>query len=133
MSELPQVKLLLPRDMGDREWGLELLVADAPGYIGKVMLMEAGKAGGLQKHQDKDETSYLYEGTAWVYTDQGDGTLTRFLWPEGTAIHIPPGAVHKVEAIDDCIIFEASSRHFNDRIKLEAFYGLPEGGLPTTR
>lgn len=132
MSDLPQVRVLLPKDMGERPWGSELLVAHGAGYIGKVMVMQAGKAGGLQKHAEKDETSYLVEGAAWVYTDTGDGQLSRFLWQEGTAIHIPPGAVHKVEAIEDCLIFEASNPVFHDRIKLESLYGLEEGGLPTS-
>jgi mannose-6-phosphate isomerase len=133
MSELPQVKVMLPREIGERPWGSELLIAHGNGYIGKLLLMEAGKAGGLQKHVEKDETSYLLQGSAWVYTDTGDGQLTRFMWMEGTSIHIPPGAVHKVEAIEDCIFFEASSPHFDDRIKLEKFYGLKEGGLPTSK
>ncbi len=131
---LPQVEVQLPRDMGERTWGTELLVIDTPHYIGKLLAMEAGQSGGLQKHVEKDEASFLVEGSAWVYTDKGDGKITRFLWNEGTAIHIPPGAVHRVEAIEDCIIFEASTPHFNDRIRLEAFYNLPDsGGLPTTR
>jgi len=131
---LPQVKVQLPRDMGNRMWGRELLVIDTPAYIGKVLHMKAGGAGGLQKHVEKDEASFLVSGEAWVYTDTGDGKATRFLWMAGTAIHIPPGAVHKVEAITDCTIFECSTPHFNDRIRLEAEYGLPEtGGLPTTR
>lgn len=130
---LPQVKVQLPRDMGDRTWGTELLVIDTPSYIGKVMHMQAGKAGGLQKHVEKDEASYLVSGEAWVYTDTGDGTLSRFRWSPGTAIHIPPGAVHKVEAIADCVIFEASTPHFHDRIRLEAEYGRTDtDGLPTT-
>lgn len=133
MSDLPQVRVLLPKDMGDRPWGSELLVAHGPGYLGKVLFMEAGKAGGLQKHAEKDETSYLLDGAAWVYTDTGDGQVTRFLWQAGSSIHIPPGSVHKVEALEDCIIFEASTPHFHDRIKLEGLYGLPEGGLPTSK
>jgi len=131
---LPQVKVQLPRDMGQRTWGEELLVIDTPAYIGKVLNMQAGKAGGLQKHVEKDEASYLFSGTAWVYTDTGDGELKRFKWEAGTAIHIPPGSVHKVEAITDCVIFEASTPHFNDRVRLEEQYGRTDvDGLPTTR
>lgn len=131
---LPQVEIQLPRDMGERTWGRELLVIDTPHYIGKVLEMRAGGAGGLQTHVQKDEASYLVSGTAWVYTDTGDGQLRRLFWSPGTAIHIPPGAVHKVEAITDCVIFEASTPHFNDRIRLEPRYGLEtDGGLPTTR
>ena len=131
---LPQVKVQLPRDMGQRTWGEELLVIDTPAYIGKVLNMQAGKAGALQKHVEKDEASYLFSGTAWVYTDTGDGELKRFKWEAGTAIHIPPGSVHKVEAITDCVIFEASTPHFNDRVRLEEQYGRTDvDGLPTTR
>lgn len=131
---LPQVKVQLPRDMGDRVWGDEFLIIDTPTYIGKLMHMRAGMAGGLQTHVEKDEASYLFAGEAWVYTDTGDGELTRFKWSPGTAIHIPPGAVHKVEAITDCTIFEASTPHFNDRIRMEERYGrMDTGGLPTTR
>lgn len=130
---LPQVKVQLPRDMGERTWGSELLVIDTPHYIGKVLRMRAGEAGGLQAHAEKDEASYLFSGMAWVYTDTGDGELKKFGWTAGSAIHIPPGAVHKVEAIEDCVIFEASTPHFNDRIRLEEQYGRTDTeGLPTT-
>ena len=133
MSELPQVRVQLPRDMGERTWGNELLVIDTPQYIGKLLMMRAGTAGGLQAHVEKDEASYLHSGEAWVYTDTGDGVLKRFFWSAGTAIHIPPGAVHKVEAVTDCVIFEASTPHFNDRVRLEAQYGRTDtAGLPTT-
>lgn len=131
---LPQVAVQLPRDMGARTWGDELLVIHTPHYIGKLLLMKAGQAGGLQKHTQKDEASYLLQGSAWVYTDIGDGKLTRFRLSAGATIHIPPGAVHKVEAIEDCTFFEASTPHFNDRIRLEAEYGREDTqGLPTTR
>lgn len=131
---LPQVKVQLPRDMGDRVWGTEFLVIDTPQYIGKVMYMKAGHGGGLQKHTEKDEASFLFAGEAWVYTDTGDGELKRFKWSAGSAIHIPPGAVHKVEAITDCTIMECSTPHFNDRVRLEEQYGRTDTeGLPTTR
>jgi len=134
MSELPQVKIQLPRDMGDRVWGDELLVIDTPHYIGKLMHMRAGHAGGLQKHVEKDEASYLHSGEAWVYTDTGNGELTRFRWSQGSALHIPPGSVHKVEAITDCVIMECSTPHFNDRVRLEEQYGRTDTeGLPTTK
>lgn len=131
---LPQVEIQLPRDMGARTWGTELLIADTPHYIGKLMTMKAGAAGGLQYHVEKDETSYLLSGQAWLYTDTGDGTLTRFLLNPGTSVRIPPGAVHKVEAITDCVFVEASTPHFDDRVRVEERYGRTDtDGLPTTR
>src|SRR5688572_15579986 len=50
------VQIVYPRDMGPREWGEEILIAQGDGYIGKKLLMKAGKAGGLQYHREKEET-----------------------------------------------------------------------------
>lgn len=119
-----------------REWGTETFVAETPTYLGKVNRMRAGTAGGLQIHVDKDETFYLYEGRAYVDYDDGTGALTRVEMEPGEAYHIPPGAVHRVEAITDCVFFEASTPHYDDRIRMEAHYGVPViggPGLPTTR
>jgi hypothetical protein len=42
--------------------------------------------------------------------------------------------VHQVEAVTNCIFFEASTPHLDDRVRVEEKYGLPaDGGLPTTR
>jgi len=47
--------------------------------------------------------------------------------------HFPPGAVHQEEAITDCTIIEASTPHFNDRVRVEEKYGVNiNGGLPST-
>ena len=129
-----QVEARLPRSLGKRVWGHELLVAEGPGYIGKVLYMKAGTAGGLQRHVEKDETSFLFSGEALLVTDTGDGVLTEFRLTPGAAIHIPPGAVHQVKAVTDCVFFEASTPHFDDRVRLEQVYGLEDtGGLRTTR
>ena len=47
--------------------------------------------------------------------------------------HFPPGLVHQEEALEDCFIIEASTPHFNDRVRMEESYGLGlPSGLPTT-
>lgn len=130
------VEFFTPEDVGPRVWGREILVALSPGkYIGKLILMNAGTAGGLQKHHLKDETTYLHSGEAWVDFDPGTGKTERRKIVAGQSVRFPPGAVHRVTAITDCVIFEASTPHFNDRVRVEEQYGetIPEGGLPTTR
>lgn len=116
-----------------REWGEEIFVAETPHYLGKVLKMKAGTKGGLQYHVEKDETFYLVSGSAWVRTDQ-NGHVVSTLMEAGESYHVPPKAVHQVEAITDCVFFEASTPHYDDRVRVEAMYGLPaDGGLPTTR
>ena len=52
----------------------------------------------------------------------------------GESYHIQPGAVHQVEAIAECVFFEASTPHHDDRVRVEQQFGLEaDGGLPTTR
>lgn len=129
------VKFFKPEDVGPRDWGLEILVAHSPGlYTGKLLMMNAGAKGGLQKHRLKNESVYLYSGEMWFYYDGGDGKISRKKLLAGDSVHIPPGAVHREEAITDCVIFETSTPHFNDRIRVEEQYGeqIPEGGLPST-
>jgi mannose-6-phosphate isomerase-like protein (cupin superfamily) len=117
-----------------RDWGAELIVAETPTYMGKVLTMNAGTAGGLQYHVEKDETFFLWEGRALVRSDDGYGQLNVTMMLPGQSFHIPAGAVHQVEAIEKCVFFETSTPHHNDRVRVEKQYGLPEGGgLPSTR
>lgn len=123
-----------PREAGPRTWGSELIIAETPFYLGKILSMKAGTAGGLQYHVEKDESFYLLSGTALVDHDPGDGLLNRSLMLPGQTYHIPPGAVHRVTALTDCVLIEASTVHFSDRVRVEDRYGEPETeGLPTTR
>ena len=129
------VEFSKPTDVGPRNWGREILVAHVPGlYTGKLLLMKAGAKGGLQKHHLKNECGYLYSGELLFRYDAGDGRISERKLVAGDAVHIPPGAVHQEEALTDCVIFETSTPHFNDRVRMEELYGLqiPEGGLPST-
>lgn len=118
----------------DRDWGQEIVFADTPAYLGKLLVMQQGTKGGLQYHVEKMETFTLVSGIALVRYDNGDGKLTARVFRQGEVCHVPPGAVHQVEAITNCIIAEASTPHKDDRVRAEAKYGLTDdGGLPTTR
>lgn len=130
---MTQIQAYHPRTL-HRDWGEEIFVAETDKYLGKVLRMRAGTRGGLQKHVDKDETFHLFSGRALVRCGiEHRGLMVIPMYP-GQSYHIPPGAVHQVEALEDCVFFEASTPHYNDRVRMEAEYGLPEdGGLPTTR
>lgn len=128
----PSVQLFAPFSVGEREWGEEIVIAHTEHYLGKILNMRAGKAGGLQAHKTKIETFFLYSGSAYVDFDY-HGTLRRMVMSAGMSVHVPPGATHRVTAITDCTFMEVSTPVFNDRIRLESEYGEPEvGGLPTT-
>jgi mannose-6-phosphate isomerase-like protein (cupin superfamily) len=128
----PSIELRAPIEVGKRDWGREILIAHTDAYIGKILLMKAGTAGGLQYHKTKIETFFLDEGQAFVDYD-ANGTLTTISMSPGMIVHVPAGAPHRVRAVSDCKFFEVSTPVFNDRVRVEADYGEPEGGgLPTT-
>lgn len=115
MRTKPSIEAFHPRTLGNKSWGTELLVAETEYYIGKVLLMDAGKAGNFQHHERKDETFYLFSGYADVeYDDNGRRTKTRMV--PGQSFHVPPGAAHGVTAVTDCVFFEASTPVFDDRV-----------------
>ena len=118
----------------DRPWGSETIIASTPEYLGKILRMRANTRGGFQLHVSKDETEHLVSGRAVIRYDGGTGTILEAQFVEGTSWHIAAGTPHQVEALTDCLIFEVSTPHRDDRVRLESRYGLPEEpGLPSTR
>lgn len=117
-----------------RDWGTEAIVIATDKYLGKVLSMKAGTKGGMQYHVEKDEAFYLVSGLAIVRGDDGDGRLQEVIMKPGESYHVPPGAPHQVEAIEDSVFFEASTPHYDDRVRCDEAYGLTnDGGLQTTK
>jgi YrbI family 3-deoxy-D-manno-octulosonate 8-phosphate phosphatase len=120
--------------VGDRDWGEEDLLVLASGkYIMKKMFVKSGHKGGLQFHRLKDEAGYLVSGEMIIRMDDGKGGLEEKVIGPGDVYRFPPGVVHQGEAITDCVVIEASTPHFDDRVSCEKMYGLLEDeSLPTT-
>jgi len=129
-------KVIFPKvkNIGKRDWGKEeLLVLISKVLTLKRLLIKKGKKGGLQYHHKKNECGYLIKGKLIVRYDGGDGKLKKKILSAGSCFHFPPGSVHQEEAMTNCEIIEASTPHFNDRVRVEKFYNLPiVGGLPSS-
>ena len=109
-----------PVELGPKPWGRELLIARTNQYMGKVLWMNAGHAGPLQYHQRKEETFFLLSGMARVTYKTLEGVLESRLMQPGESYHVPPGSVHQVAALEDCIFVEASTPVFDDRVAVQA-------------
>jgi mannose-6-phosphate isomerase len=123
-----------PESIGERPWGTEDLLAIATRQFSvKKLFIKQGNKGGLQYHRMKNEVAVLISGRMLIRYDLGDGVLKEKVLGPGETAHFPPGLVHQEEALTDCEIIEASSPHFNDRVRVEEEYGfgIPQG-LPTT-
>lgn len=128
--------ILFPKkkSMGERDWGSEeLLVLISKVLSLKLIKYKKGSKGGLQYHHKKNECGYIVSGQMLVRYDKGDGKLTEKILNKGDWFHFPPKTIHQEEAITDLEIIEASTPHFNDRVRVEEDYGLTSnGGLPST-
>ena len=137
MKNSEHVDIVFPKQeaMGKRDWGEEKLVALIPEVLSlKILTINKGKKGGLQYHHKKNECGYILSGELLLRFDNGDGILQEKILYPGDSFHFPPKSVHQEEAITKCTIIEASSPHFNDRVRVEDLYGLAiEGGLPSVK
>lgn len=106
----------------EKPWGYEIHWAKTNSYVGKILHINAGHALSLQYHNLKEETVYVQSGKL-LYEIEVDGVLTKREMGPGDWIHVPPKTVHRMTAIEDCDILEASTPHLDDVVRLEDRYG----------
>ena len=135
MKKRHKISFPKSKNLGKRDWGEETLLCLIPKKISlKLLFLKKGKKGGLQFHRKKNECGYILSGKLMIRFDDGNGKLKKKILKSGQSFHFPPGFVHQEEAITDCKIIEASTPHFNDRVRVEKKYGFNSFlGLPTTK
>jgi quercetin dioxygenase-like cupin family protein len=106
----------------EKPWGYELHWAKTDRYVGKVIHINKGHALSLQYHNFKDETIYLWSGKL-LFEIEVDGVLTKREMQPGDAVHVTPRTVHRMTAIEDADVFEASTPELHDVVRLEDRYG----------
>ena len=135
MNVKKKVNFFNSKKIGKRDWGEEILVNWIPKKLTlKILKMKKGKMGGLQYHRKKNECGHILSGKLLIRYDNGKGKLIKKICKKGDNFHFPPYSVHQEIALTDCVIIEASTPHFNDRVRVEKKYNLPtRGGLKTTK
>ena len=121
--------------VGPRDWGEEIMLTHVTGsYTFKKLFIKKGCKGGLQYHRFKDESGYLVSGKLILrYADTANKLQERVLVP-GDSFHFPPFTIHQEEALEDCVILEASNPVFNDRVRCELDFNISDQGegLPSS-
>jgi mannose-6-phosphate isomerase-like protein (cupin superfamily) len=107
----------------DKPWGYEIVWALTSDYCGKMLFVEAGHRLSLQFHRQKDETIYLHSGLAQIHIGDPVEAVSPATISPGRSFHIPPGVVHRIEAIEDSLLFEVSTPHLDDVVRIDDAYG----------
>ena len=122
-------------NLGPRLWGKEILLVLISKKLSlKKIIIKKNKKGGLQYHNKKNECGYVLKGKLKIKYDLGNGKLETKILQRGDIFYFPNGLIHQEIALTDCEIIEASTPHFNDRVRVERKYNLnSDDGLPTTK
>lgn len=108
----------------EKPWGHELWWAQTDRYVGKVLHVKAGHRLSLQYHRKKDETIHLWSGELLLVLDEGDGQgLVEHRLGPGQSYRVRPLTRHRMVAVTDCDILEASTPEVDDVVRLEDAYG----------
>ena len=105
-----------------KPWGYELIWAHTDRYVGKVLHIREGHKLSLQFHEVKDETIHLWNGRLLLVIDEGHGLVEREM-EQGDSVRIKPGTRHRMIALTDCDVLEASTPELDDVVRLEDSYG----------
>jgi len=107
----------------EKPWGHEIWWAQAPEYAGKILVVQAGHALSLQLHREKDESSYLFSGRLRLTAGATEADLEESVLEPGQSWRVEPGTIHSIEALEDSVIFEVSTPHLDDVVRLSDRYG----------
>jgi len=111
----------IPRRI-EKPWGHEVIWASTDRYVGKILHINRGHQLSLQYHNRKDETIHVLTGEI-ICLIREDGKDVEHRMRAGESCHIPPGTVHRFEAVPDSDLWEASPPELDDLIRLQDQYG----------
>lgn len=122
-----------------KPWGHELWMSgEHPEYALKQVCIRAPHKTSLQYHDYKHETIVLFSGSARLHhkrdesvphSSLGEGDLTATTLAPGSVAHIRPPVLHRFEACTDLTLYEASTPHLHDVIRVSDDSNRPDGRI----
>jgi mannose-6-phosphate isomerase len=107
----------------EKPWGHELIWAHTERYVGKILVIEAGKRLSLQRHLVKDESIFVTSGRLRLTLEDETGTIRVEELGPSDYRHVLPGRIHRYEAVERTELMEVSTPELDDVVRLEDDYG----------
>jgi mannose-6-phosphate isomerase-like protein (cupin superfamily) len=108
----------------DKPWGHEEVFALVPGkFCGKALYVRGGESLSLQYHERKEETICVQTGALQFEVGWHESELERFTVGPGETVRLLPGVRHRLTALGDTVLLEASTTELDDVVRLEDRYG----------
>lgn len=106
-----------------KPWGYEVLWAYTDRYAGKILHIDRGERLSLQYHNRKDETLYLLNGRMRLDLEDEGGALVQHEVGPGQSFRVPAGRRHRIHALEECRVLEASTPELDDVVRIQDEYG----------
>jgi mannose-6-phosphate isomerase-like protein (cupin superfamily) len=104
----------------DKPWGREVLLTDPQlPYTAKIISVNQGQRLSLQYHDQKTETITLISGQAKITLGSSLEALTDVDMEPLRGYTILPGTIHRITAITDTQLFEASTVEIGTTYRLQ--------------
>ncbi len=108
---LPRFRHLDSCPRTSKGWGEEIEVVNLD-YCGKLLRFKAGSRLSMHMHRAKAETFVISLGRIlFRYIDTTDASIHSKIMTEGDVIDIPRLLPHQIEALEDSVVTEFSTRH----------------------
>lgn len=117
------IPLNKPTETVQKKWGGERWYT-TNSYCFKEIRINAGCRCSLQYHKEKLETIYVVSGQATLEYD-GESVIVS----SGDCWTTPPGIVHRLTAISDLVIVEASTLQLDDVVRVQDDFNRPDGRI----
>ncbi len=96
--------------------------AESARYVGKILHIARDQKLSRQYHERKDETFYVQSGEMDLEIGR-DAEIKVIHMKPGDSFHCAPLTVHRMIAVTDVDVLEASTPDLDDVIRLEDAYG----------
>lgn len=124
----------------EKPWGYELWINgdNHPGYAFKQIFVKKGTKTSLQYHNKKRETNVLMEGTCLLHFKKNDKVSNNKVKSEDidciklkpiSVIDVFPMTIHRLEATTDITLYETSTPHLDDVIRVQDDSNRPDGRI----
>lgn len=123
----------------EKPWGHELWInGQHPRYALKQIFVKQGTKTSLQYHHFKQETNALFEGTARLHYQANPDVRVDDVRPEDvasveiratTTVGVTPPTLHRLEAVTDILLYETSTPHLDDVVRVQDDSRRPDGRI----
>lgn len=107
----------------EKPWGFEIIFTPPSlKRAGKILFVKSGGRLSFQYHDQKEESLCLFSGKALLWLENEQGEVEKLEMEIQKGYLIKPMKKHRIEAKEDCFVFEVSSPEKGTTFRIEDDY-----------